>query len=84
MAPNSKAIMAAKMVHMPVEKLALLPLPSLLTWRLIMPHATKSVIITTKQISHATNAVKAAKIAPQNPAPRAMRNAMKETPQAIG
>jgi len=71
-------------VHMPVEKVAWLPLPSLLTWFRTMTKRAKSVAMTIKEMRKVTAAIKAAKREPHMPEPSAMRKAMKETPVTMG
>jgi len=80
---NNK-IMAARRVQIPVLKVAVLPLPSPLTFPLMMPKRTKSVIKTTRVMSQAMSAMADAATAPQKPEPTARRKAMKLTPQAMG
>lgn len=81
---KNNRIIAARIVHIPIEKTAWLPDPSLLTWSLIMPNRTKSHAMTTIVMIHVTAATIDAINAPMTPAPRARRNAMNARPQAMG
>lgn len=81
---KNSAMVPASIVQMPVEKVAWLPLPSLLTWFLTMTKRAKSMAMTISPTRKVKEVMRAAKSAPHMPDPSATRKARKERPQTIG